>query len=166
MSNLKHHLKGDFHSFLNIFIVSSAILFGSSLYFSWISFNFGWMSLILWAIWVEADVNFMRTSLKIKVIAMIARHKFHWNTAKNIIKILKSGRIINCFHIMLFKIHPIIQRLLIVLYKIVKIYKLYFHYFICFCFHKIVYLCIKFFCQFFYICFVCFIFIFWDFFVF
>lgn len=147
-------------------MISSACLFGSSLYFSWSSLNFGWMSPIPCVIWFEGDVNFISINLDTNVIAMIARHKFQWNNAKNKIKILKSGRMMICFHITLFNIHPIIPRLLIALYKIIKNYKLYFHNFFSFCFYKIIYFCVKFFCQIFDIRFVRFVFIFWNFFVF
>ena len=92
MSIVRQPLNGHFHSVLNNFIVSSLSFWGSSAYFFCNSSTFGWMLLIHWVILLDAADDLYINHLTSNVSATIATRSCHPEIAKNITRILNTGR--------------------------------------------------------------------------
>ena len=93
---VKQPLKGHFHSFLNNFIVSSLSFCGSSAYFFCNSSTFGWILLIHCVILFDAADDLYINHLTSNVSATIASRSCHPEIAKNITRILNTGRYSIC----------------------------------------------------------------------
>ena len=89
---VKQPLNGHFHSDLKSFIVSSLSFWGSSAYFFCYSSTFGWILLIHCVILFDAADDLYINHLTSNVSATIAIQSCHPEIAKNITRILNTGR--------------------------------------------------------------------------